>query len=430
VSVSEPGIPASSERPKSAGDVSVSKPGPLHGLRVVELASEHAALAGKMLGDLGADVIVIEPPGGHPSRAYGPFADDIEDPERSLWWWHYNTSKRGIVLDLDTDAGADQFRGLAAAADIVLEGDAPGVLAARGIDHADLRAVHEQLIWVSVTPFGRTGTRAHEPATDLTLLAGGGPVWNCGYDDHSLPPVRGGGNQAFHIGSTFAVMGALTAVLARDVTGRGQHVDVSMHAAANVTTESGSYEWLVARSTVLRQTGRHALPTISMPSQMLCADGRYVTTGFPPRSQPEFEALVDWLETLGLRDQYPDIVLLDLAVERGGVSIAELGTDPVAVEIFGAGREALCFIAERISADDFFVGGQTRRLACGVVASPEEAFESEHFVARGFPVEVEHEGLGRSYRYPGAPFLMPASPWRIARRAPHIGEHDAQILGT
>ena len=73
--------------------------GPLDGLRVVELASEHAALAGKMLGDLGADVIVVEPPGGHASRTYGPFADDVDDPERSLWWWNYNTSKRGVVLD-------------------------------------------------------------------------------------------------------------------------------------------------------------------------------------------------------------------------------------------------------------------------------------------------------------------------------------------
>ena len=96
--------------------------GPLAGLRVVELASEHAAFAGKMLGDLGADVIVVEPPGGHPSRAYGPFVDDVADPERSLWWWHYNTSKRGVVLDLDTDDGAEEFRRLAAGADIVLEG--------------------------------------------------------------------------------------------------------------------------------------------------------------------------------------------------------------------------------------------------------------------------------------------------------------------
>jgi crotonobetainyl-CoA:carnitine CoA-transferase CaiB-like acyl-CoA transferase len=402
--------------------------GSLDGLRVVELASEHAALAGKMLGDLGADVVVAEPPGGHASRRYGPFANDVDDPERSLWWWYYNTSKRGVVLDLTTDDGAAQFRRLVADADIVLEGEPPGALLAVGIDHAELRAEHERLIWVSVTPFGSEGTRADEPATDLTLLAGGGPAWSCGYDDHSLPPVRGGGNQAFHIGSTWAVMGALTAVLARDLTGRGQHVDVSMHAACNVTTEMATYGYLAAEETVLRQTGRHAMSTISMPTQMECADGRYVTTGFPPRSQRDFESLVEWIETLGLRDEFPETMLLDLAIERGGVSIAELATDELAMQIFGAGREALCFIAERIPAEEFFVGGQTRGLACGVVASPEEAFETEHVKARGFQVEVEHEELGRSVRYPGAPFLMPASPWRISRRAPLVGEHTDQIL--
>jgi crotonobetainyl-CoA:carnitine CoA-transferase CaiB-like acyl-CoA transferase len=402
--------------------------GPLHGLRVVELASEHAALAGKMLGDLGADVIVLEPPGGHPSRTYGPFADDVVDPERSLWWWYYNTSKRGVVVDLSTAEGAAQFRRLVAAADLVLEGEAPGALAGLGLDHPDLRATDERLIWVSVTPFGREGTRAHDPATDLTLLAGGGPAWSCGYDDHSLPPVRGGGNQAFHIGSTWAVMGALTAVLARDVSGRGQHVDVSMHAACNVTTEMATYGYLAAQETVLRQTGRHAMTTISMPTQMRCADGRYVTTGFPPRSQRDFQSLVEWIETLGFRDEFPETMLLDLAVERGGVSIAEMATEDLARDIFGAGREALCFIAERVSAQDFFIGGQTRGLACGVVASPEEAFETEHMQARGYPVAVEHEDLGRAYRYPGAPFLMPASPWKLSRRAPHIGEHDAEIL--
>jgi crotonobetainyl-CoA:carnitine CoA-transferase CaiB-like acyl-CoA transferase len=409
--------------------------GALEGLKVVELASEHAALAGKMLGDLGADVIVVEPPGGHPSRAYGPFADDVEDPERSFWWWYYNTSKRGVVVDLSTVEGVAQLRRLIAEADIVLEGEQPGALAALGIDEAAVRAEHERLVWVSVTPFGSEGSRALEPATDLTLLAGGGPAWSCGYDDHSLPPVRGGGNQAFHIGSTWAVMGALTAVLARDVTGRGQHVDVSMHAACNVTTEMATYGYLAAEETVLRQTGRHAMSTISMPTQMECADGRFVTTGFPPRSQRDFEALVDWIETLGFRDEFPETMLLDLAIERGGVTIAEMATDDLARDIFGAGREALCFIAERIPAYDFFIGGQTRGLACGVVASPEEAFETEHIKARGFQVEVEHEELGRTVRYPGAPFLMPASPWRISRRAPLVGEHtdeifDGEILGS
>jgi benzylsuccinate CoA-transferase BbsE subunit len=400
----------------------------LDGLKVVELASEHAALAGKMLGDLGADVVVVEPPGGHASRGYAPFADDVAGPERSLWWWYYNTSKRGVVLDLASDDGAARFRRLVADADIVLEGEAPGALGALGIDQAALRAEHERLIWVTVTPYGSEGTRAHDPATDLTLLAGGGPAWSCGYDDHSLPPVRGGGNQAFHIGSTWAVMGALTAALARDVTGRGQHVDVSMHAACNVTTEMATYGYLAAEETVLRQTGRHAMPTISMPTQMECADGRYVTTGFPPRSQRDFESLVDWIETLGFRDEFPETMLLDLAIERGGVSIAEMATDDLARDIFGAGREALCFIAERITADAFFIGGQTRGLACGVVASPEEAFETEHIKARGFQVEVEHEEIGRTVRYPGAPFLMPASPWRISRRAPLVGEHTDQVF--
>jgi crotonobetainyl-CoA:carnitine CoA-transferase CaiB-like acyl-CoA transferase len=404
--------------------------GPLDGLKVVELASEHAALAGKMLGDLGADVIVVEPPGGHASRSYAPFADDVEDPERSLWWWYYNTSKRGVVLDLTTDGGVAQLQRLVADVDVVLEAEAPGALAALGIDHAALRAAHERLIWVTVTPYGSDGTRANDPATDLTLLAGGGPAWSCGYDDHSLPPVRGGGNQAFHIGSTWAVMGALTAVLARDVTGRGQHVDVSMHAACNVTTEMATYGYLAAQETVLRQTGRHAMSTMSMPTQMECADGKYVTTGFPPRSQRDFESLVDWIETLGFRDEFPETMLLDLAIERGGVSIAEMATDDLARDIFGAGREALCFIAERIPAEEFFIGGQTRGLACGVVASPEEAFETEHIRARGFQVEVQHEALGRPVRYPGAPFLMTASPWRISRRAPLVGEHTDEILGS
>jgi benzylsuccinate CoA-transferase BbsE subunit len=170
------------------------------------------------------------------------------------------------------------------------------------------------------------------------------------------------------------------------------------------------------------------MPNPTIPSQMQCADGRYVTTGFPPRHLREFTALIDWLDELGLREEFPDSVLLDLGVERGGVTLAEVTRDEVAQQVFGAGREALCFIAERISAEQFFLGGQTRGLACGVVASPDEAFESEHFRVRGFQVEVEHEDLGRTFRYPGAPFVAPTAPWRISRRAPHVGEHNAEIF--
>ncbi|HXY93440.1 MAG TPA: CoA transferase [Acidimicrobiia bacterium] len=405
-----------------------SSTGPLDGVRVVELASDHAAWAGKLLGDLGADVIVVEPPGGHPGRSYGPFVDDEPGPERSLTWWYYNTSKRGVVLDLDDPDGAARFRRLAATADIVLEGEPPGRLDAIGLDHRDVRAGRPELIWVAVTPFGRATSRADEPATDLTLLAGGGPVWNCGYDDHTLPPVRGGGNQAFHIASSFAAMSALTALLHREVSGTGQFIDVSMHAAANVTTESGSFDWLVARNTVVRQTGRHALASITQETQVQCADGRYVNTGFPPRHVKDFASLRDWVDECGFRDEFGDIVLLDLAVERGGISLGELREDPLISEIYGAGRSALVFLAEHMTPEEFFVGAQQRGLAVGAVWSPEEAFTNEHVVARGFPVEVDHDDLGRSFAYPGAPFIAPRSPWRISRRAPHVGEHQDEVF--
>src|SRR5207244_1738135 len=137
---------------------------------------DHAAYAGKLLGDLGADVIVIEPPGGHASRGYEPFTDEVPGPEGSLWWWHYNTSKRSVVLDLDQADGAHTFRRLVESADVVLEGEPPGRLAHLSLDADDLRDALPSLVWVSITAFGRESPRRDEPFTDLTVLAGGGPV--------------------------------------------------------------------------------------------------------------------------------------------------------------------------------------------------------------------------------------------------------------
>jgi crotonobetainyl-CoA:carnitine CoA-transferase CaiB-like acyl-CoA transferase len=312
----------------------VAAVGPLHGIRVVELASFHGAGAGKLFGDLGAQVVVVEPPGGHGSRMVGPFVDDRPDPEGSLWWWNYNTSKKGVTLDLSDEVERATFEKLLMEADICLESEAPGSLEERGLVRSQLMAKLPRLIWVSISPFGQTGASHHRPSTDLTLMAGSGPVWNCGYDDHSLPPVRGGGHQATNVAGIHAAMGALVALLHRDATGEGQHVDVNIHAALNVTTELGSYSWLVARETVRRQTGRHASITPTSPTQLQAADGNYVVLGFPPRSAADYQSILEWLDDLGLGETFPDRVLLEMAVERGGVRITELGQDPVAMETF------------------------------------------------------------------------------------------------
>jgi crotonobetainyl-CoA:carnitine CoA-transferase CaiB-like acyl-CoA transferase len=241
--------------------------------------------------------------------------------------------------------------------------------------------------------------------------------------------VRGGGNQGWQIGGHYAVLSALTALLHRTATGEGQLVDLSLHAAANVTTEMASYHWLVQRGTVQRQTGRHAMEQPTLPTQILCADGRHATTGVPPRTPQEYARVHAWLVELGLEPELPEAVFLRMGAERKSIDLSKIGQDDEITAIFAAGREALNLIASRISAYDFFVGAQRRGLSVGVVYSPEEAFCDPHFRARGYPVEVHHPEHGRSFEYPGAPYRFEKSPWRIARRAPLTGEHAGEVLG-
>ncbi|MHB1584117.1 MAG: CaiB/BaiF CoA transferase family protein [Acidimicrobiales bacterium] len=404
-------------------------PGALDGVAVVELASEEGAFAGKLLAELGADVVLVEPPGGHPCRRYGPFLDDLPGDDRSLWWWHAQRSKRSVVLDLDSPDGLGRLRGLVAGADVVVEAEPPGSLGRRVAGYDDLRSGHRGLVWASLTPYGEDDRRSLEPWTDLTLLAAGGPVWNCGYDDHRLPPVRGGWSQAFHIAGIHTVLAVLTALVQRHRTGTGQRIEVNVAAAANVTTEIATMEWLVAGATVQRQTGRHASVNPTAPSQVEAADGRYVLLGFPPRAEKDYRALLGWMDELGLRDSFPDAALLQLGIERGGVAIVELGVDPVAREVFDAGRAAMAHIAAHLPAYEAFSGFQRRGIVCGVVNSPEEAFEDVHTANRGFPVAVEHPELGRTIEYPGAPVRFGRSPWRVRRRAPLVDEHRHEILG-
>jgi benzylsuccinate CoA-transferase BbsE subunit len=399
----------------------------LSGLRVIELASDRAAWAGKLMGDLGADVIVVEAPGGHASRGYGPFLNDEADPDRCLWWWNYNTSKRGVILDLASEQGREDFRRLAASADIMLEGDDPGVLEALGIDHTQIRAGAPELIWVSVTPLGHRCADLQEPATDLTLLAAGGTVWSCGYDDHSLPPVRPGGGHAHHSAGAFAVMAALTAVVHRDLTGVGQHVDVSMLAATNVTTEVNTVDYLYRGATNMRQTGRHASEHKTMGIQVRTGDGGYCTNPLGLTTAGNYQSVIDWLRALGLEEALPEFFFLPMGVDRGGVSLKVLGQDVEATEIYRAGREALYLIASKLTMAEYFVQAQQRGIACGAVYAPDEALADAHFRFREYPVDVEHPELGRSFTYPGLPYTGSSIPKTI-RRAPMVGEHTQEVL--
>ena len=399
-------------------------PAALTGYRVIELASERCALAGKLLADMGAEVIVVEPPGGCHTRSWEPFADDVPELENSLHWWHYNTSKKSVIVDLDTDIGADTFRSLIDTADVVIEAEPLGRLDALGLDWNQFGENDGELIWTSITHHGRDGT--DPPATDLTLLAEGGPVWSCGYDDHQLPPVRGGGNQAFHTACHYAVPAILVALMWRETSGKGQLVDISMLGAANATTEFATLWWLNAEREVGRQTGRHAHIRPTEWTQIRCADGRWFNTGVPPRNKREFAALRTWVEELGLVEECSPYEILKLGDKYERIGLFELDADPLAGEVFQAGRDVIEFLGQRLSAYELFVGLQERGMACGIVYSPEEMMQDPHFVERGFPVDIFYEDRDTSFTHPGAPYRFGRTPWR-AKRAPLLGEHQTLI---
>lgn len=240
--------------------------------------------------------------------------------------------------------------------------------------------------------------------------------------------MRGGGNQGYHTACHYAVMSALVALLERDVSGRGQHIDVNAHAANNVTTEAATYTWLVSQQTVQRQTGRHAAVNPSMPSQIPCADGKYVNSGFPPRRGDDFRRQLQWLEDLGIKEEYEQWPLLEVGATRDRLDLSKIATDEEVAAIFGAGRDCVNFIASRLPAYEFFTQAQERGFQVGIIYSPEEAMEDVHFKARGFPVEVEHPELGRTFTYPGAPYAMEKGKWSIRRRAPLLGEDTEAVL--
>lgn len=397
--------------------------GPLQGIVVVELAAELTAYTGKLLVDLGASVTLVEPAEGSPLRRYEPFLGDRPDPDRSLWWWHYQASKSSVTADLDTTDGVVRLQQLLAGADVVVEAERPGSLARRGIDETALRAANPRLLWVSISSHGAADPRSQQPSTDLTVLAEAGPVWSCGYDDHALPPVRGGGGQAGNVAAHYAVMSLLVALLAREERGHGQRIDVNAYAAANVTTEFASYTWLVAGETVQRQTGRHAAPRPTLPTQVEAADGRWVNTG-PPRRGADFVALAEWLGQLGVADEFDEFVLLQMGAELEHIGMDQMEADDLVGEIFAAGRAAMFFLAGKLSAYDLFVGLQERGMPAGIIYSPDEVAADPHFVARGWVRPVEHPELGRPVGYAGAPITFPATPARPLRPAPRLSDRQ------
>ena len=392
--------------------------GPLAGLRVLELADEKGQFCGKLLGDLGADVVKIEPPGGEDCRHVGPFLDDIPHPERSLSFWYYNTSKRGITLDLETHDGRQLFVRLTATADVILETFRPGFLPSLGLGYDSLLRNNARLILCSLTPFGQTGPWRDYLSSDLLHMAAGGEMASCGYDEAdaaNAPPIAPGGGNAWHMGCHYAYMAIIAALVHRTVTGQGQYIDVSIHDACALTTEAAIANYVYRGEVVRRQTGRHHAAGATPRTQFRAKDGTYVCALVGGRLNPKFvRDLADLLGSYGMAGDLNDPKYQDQAVITANTShiIDELVAN---------------FIAS-LPAEEVYHAAQERGFTWGAVRAPEALLDDAHLHDRGFWKQVEHPELGRRFIYPGEAAIYNGSPWRISRRAPLIGEHNTEIF--
>ena len=392
--------------------------GPLTGIRVLELSDEKGQYCGKLMGDLGADVIKIEPPGGQNTRSVGPFLNDIPHPERSLCFWHYNTSKRGITLNLETTDGQGLFKRLAATADVILETFPPGYLPSLGLGYRDLAPQYPRLIMCSLTPFGQTGPWRDYLTCDLVHLAAGGQMASSGYDPEDVaetPPIAPGGGNAWHIGGHYAYMGILAALYYRDMSGDGQHIDASIHEACALTTEGAIAIYLSTGEVVRRHTGRAASPDNSVKIQLATRDGGWVnvTRSGSALNSVRLRRLAEWMDEHGLAQDLLDEKYQDLATVQQDAQHT---------------TEVLADFCANMSREEIYHGGQQRDFPWGAIRSMDEIIGDEHLEDRGFFVEVEHPELGRSFIYPGPAAIYNGSPWRISRRAPLIGEHNEEVL--
>jgi crotonobetainyl-CoA:carnitine CoA-transferase CaiB-like acyl-CoA transferase len=389
--------------------------------RVLDLTDEGALICGQILGDLGADVILVEPPGGVKARSVGPFAGDQHDGNKSLNFWALNRNKRSITIDLETAAGRESLLELVTTADLLVESGPPGRLERLGLGYGALAEVNPGLVVVSITPFGQTGPKAHWAATDLTVTAASGALFLTGDEDR--PPVHVAIPQAYLNAGAEAAVGALLGLCARERNGLGQHVDVSAQTAMMMTTQFMVLTMGWKDHAPGRAGGGLRLGRIPLRFVYPCKDGHVnITFGFGAVFGPATRRLFEWICEEGFCDDATrdkDWVGYGLHLLTGQEPLRELARCTDCLERFTLSHTKA----------ELFEEALRRRTLLVPISNVQDMLHSEQLNAREYWTKIEHPELGRQVTYPGPFARFGATPIRYRRRAPLLGEHTREVLG-
>jgi crotonobetainyl-CoA:carnitine CoA-transferase CaiB-like acyl-CoA transferase len=342
----------------------------LDGIRVLDLAGEALAYTGRVFAGLGADVILVEPPAGAPARSVPPLVRSESGHHVSAYFAFMGAGKRSVTLDDSTDAGRALLERLVGVADIVLLPDDARAARERGLDADALLALNPRVVVISVTGFGLTGPRRGWRGADLVAWAASGAALSTG--DADRPPIAPGGGLAYAAGALNAAVGAMLALRARQRTGRGQLVDISLQEAAmSVSMEAGLLHSLEGRAQRrgARRNAAHGLYRVQ--------DGYVEVVAYLPA---QWEAIAGWIE------------------EELGIAEAGLDTfrgEPMNRQPFIDLIDAwVGDLASRYTKQAFFLEAQRRRIPCGPVNDANDVIQDPHLEAVGAWGKISHPDAG------------------------------------
>ena len=395
--------------------------------RILDLTNEQGYMCGKLLGGLGADVIKIEKPGGDSGRDIGPFFHDIPDPEKSLYWFAFNTDKRGITLDIETTDGQEILKRLVRNADIVIESFPPGYMDKLGLGYSGLSRINRRIIMTSITGFGQTGPRKDYKAPDIVVWALSGNAYIFGDPDRA--PLRPSFPNFSYIvaGVLQATIGTLIALYHREIIGEGQHVDASAQLSLiwpfnaeppGLWREDGTIVKRQGRDYLRPQVGRDGKTFwVGAPMLWQCKDGDIAFTIMAGLGQGEStKALTKWVDSEGMAGE--TLKKIDW-ISFQWETVSQDVLDEV-IKDFGK------FFMTRTQAE-LLEGAQKRGIMLYPVLMPKDILKLRQLEFRRYWEEVNHPELGTSITYPGPFFKTSLALDRRYRRAPLIGEHNEEI---
>lgn len=401
----------------------------LEGVRILDASGPIGHYAGRLLADLGADVIKVEPPEGDPARQWAPHLPEVELPESALQFLLLNANKRGVTLDVATPRGRELYLELVKTADVVMDSLSPDEASRLKLTTDDLTAVKPDIIHTSVTGWGLTGPRANWAYSDIVGCAMSGVMTLAGMTDG--PPEQLPDMQGYHCASIDAAAGTMGALVYHQSTGVGQRVEVSMQEALSIAQETA-----MMTADMLGTNRERGVPMrgFTIPGTGLydTADGHVymMASGIAGAG---FVGLVAFMDETGDAEDLTGEPYQTFIREKMNTNfIMSLMADP---EQAGAAMEILQHLDEVVRAFCakhpklyLYEEGQQRRILVGMVNTPEDILESPQLEARDWFVNFDDPGRGVTLRYPGPQWQLQGTPATLRRAAPLLGEHNNEVF--